>query len=851
MVQPDESGRRYPRAYIIAALVAAVAVPLCAVLVLAQSSRRAAGSRATPLQAAERALIEGRHDEVDGLTAALDARDPNVVAIRARAALARGRYAEAEAMLTEAARRDPSSAAALELGLLQKQLRRGGADATLERVAELAATTGSATEMARAARALQALGEFEAANRAFREAAGARPADVAINAAWGDLFLEKYNKPEALKSYQAALEADARWTPALVGLARTLADDNPPQAIAAARRALEINPSSVEAMVFLAAQAVDADRRQEARELLDKALDVNPSSLEARAMLAAMAYVEDQVQAFEAEVGRVLAIAPGYGDVYRVAGELAAHNYRFEEAVVLTRKALEVAPGDPRALAELGTHLLRTGDEPDARRALEASFRSDPYNVVTFNLLGMLDALDKFETIEDGEIVLKMTREEAPVLKEFVLSLAHRALDTMAARYEFRPRGPILIEVFPKHDDFAVRNVGLPGMIGALGACFGRVVTMDSPRARPGEFQWEATLWHELGHVITLQMSHQRVPRWLTEGISEYESIRERREWGRQMELTYAGLLDRGQTLKLADLNAAFQDPKTIGLAYYEASLVVDYLVGTVGQAGLNRLLRAYGRGLDTDAALEEGLDTDFDRLQAGFDQAIERRFGDLRRALAVPKDVDLQMASPDMLKLYAQQNPRSYPVQMAFAEALREAGDFEQAAEVFERAAALVPVARGDDSPHAQLADIAIQQGDRRRAITELTALVDADFDNLGAARKLASLLREEGVADPARLRPVYERIVSIDPFDADAQGVLGRIAIQQNRPAAAAERFRTVIALGPVDPAAAHTDLAESYFRAGRRADAKRQTITALEIAPSYERAQNLLLALNDGRD
>ena len=58
-------------------------------------------------------------------------------------------------------------------------------------------------------------------------------------------------------------------------------------------------------------------------------------------------------------------------------------------------------------------------------------------------------------------------------------------------------------------------------MIGALGACFGRVVTMDSPRARPpGEFNWGATLWHELAHVITLQLSNQRVPRWLTEGIS-------------------------------------------------------------------------------------------------------------------------------------------------------------------------------------------------------------------------------------------------------------------------------------------------------------------------------------------
>jgi hypothetical protein len=61
-------------------------------------------------------------------------------------------------------------------------------------------------------------------------------------------------------------------------------------------------------------------------------------------------------------------------------------------------------------------------------------------------------------------------------------------------------------------------------MIGALGACFGRVVTLDSPHARkPGEYNWQPTLWHELAHVITLQMSNQRVPRWLTEGISVWE----------------------------------------------------------------------------------------------------------------------------------------------------------------------------------------------------------------------------------------------------------------------------------------------------------------------------------------
>ncbi len=115
-----------------------------------------------------------------------------------------------------------------------------------------------------------------------------------------------------------------------------------------------------------------------------------------------------------------------------------------------------------------------------------------------------------------------------------------------------RRRGPILIEIFPVHDDFAVRNLGLPGLIGALGACFGRVVSIDSPHARqPGTFSWQATLWHELAHVITLQMSNQRVPRWLTEGISVYEEGRARPEWGRDMEVPFAVAMEQGKVLKL------------------------------------------------------------------------------------------------------------------------------------------------------------------------------------------------------------------------------------------------------------------------------------------------------------
>src|SRR5262249_42896848 len=150
------------------------------------------------------------------------------------------------------------------------------------------------------------------------------------------------------------------------------------------------------------------------------------------------------------------------------------------------------------------------------------------------------------------------------------------------------------------------------------------------------------------------------------------------------------------------------------------------------------------------------------------------------------------------------------------------------------------VPGAFGKDSPHEELAAIALQKKDDARFIAELTALLAVDANNVGAARQLATALRKDGAGDPAKLRPGYQRIAGIDPLDADAHAYLGRSALQQNDAETASREFRAVIALGPVDRAAAYTDLAESYFKSGKRAEAKKQTLAALEIAPTYERAQ-----------
>jgi tetratricopeptide (TPR) repeat protein len=309
-----------------------------------------------------------------------------------------------------------------------------------------------------------------------------------------------------------------------MGIANVASQGNPPAAKEALDLALKTNPNSVPALLLSAELALDERRRDDAAASIQKALEVNPNSLEAIALKAGAAFAANKPDEAETHAQAALKINPRYGEVYRIVADHAARGYLFDEAAAFVRKALITDPDNAQAYADLGMYLLRTGDEREARVSLEKAFKDDPYNVSTFNSLDLLDTLDKFQTITDGDLVFKFHPDEVAVMREQAIPLAKEALEALSKRYQFTPKGPLLIEMFPKHDDFAVRTIGLPGMIGALGACFGRVVTLDSPRARkPGEFNWGETLWHELAHVITLQMSGNRVPRWLTEGISVYE----------------------------------------------------------------------------------------------------------------------------------------------------------------------------------------------------------------------------------------------------------------------------------------------------------------------------------------
>ena len=75
----------------------------------------------------------------------------------------------------------------------------------------------------------------------------------------------------------------------------------------------------------------------------------------------------------------------------------------------------------------------------------------------------MMDTLDKFVTVRDGDLVMRMDKDEAPVLQEYAMALAHQALDhAVEALRVHAARARSSIEMFPKHDDFAVGTSACP-----------------------------------------------------------------------------------------------------------------------------------------------------------------------------------------------------------------------------------------------------------------------------------------------------------------------------------------------------------------------------------------------------
>jgi tetratricopeptide (TPR) repeat protein len=601
------------------------------------------------------------------------------------------------------------------------------------------------------------------------------------------------------------------------------------------RRALAANPNLAAAHVLAATGQLDAEDHAGARAAVARALAVDPGAPDALAVLAASYHLAGDPRAAEDARRRALLRDPRNAEVDATLAEVSARHRLYADAVAFAARGVALDPASWRSHGLRGINQLRLGRPDSARASLEAAFRGDPYDVWVKNTLDLLDATRGYETVRAGRFVFVADSVDAQLLPLYLGELMEEGYDAMAARYGYRPPGPVRLELYRRHADFSVRTVGLAGL-GALGVSFGPVLAMDSPAARGvGDFNWGSTAWHELAHTFTLGVTGNRVPRWLSEGISVLEERRARPGWGDDVSPAFLRAYAAGRVPPLSRLNAGFTRPaypEQVIFSYAAASLACEMIARDGGARALPDLLAAYRDGLDTEQAVRRVLRLELPALDQRFDAYVRQRFaGALAAVGAAGAD-----GAPGAEGPFARA--------LARARALAQAGRPDDAVAAFERAKATFPDYAGEDSPYWELARIYKARGDARRAAAELAGLTARNGTDYAAHLELAALL--EPLGDAAGAAAALERAIYVSPYDVGVHQRLAALAAGLGDHRRAVRERRAVVALAPVDLADARYQLARALRQAGDPAGARREVLRALELAPSFAPAQELLLEL-----
>jgi len=801
-------------------------------------------------------LMTGQYERVETLATSYLKESPELPDwhyFLGKAFVLRGKHAEAKSAFGKAAQSRSSIAidAQLQLGLLLKNLGDFTQSRTLfSTVYERASAAND--RLGLAAQALHHLEQYKESNRLFKQVTEQNAKDFETWVAWGNLFLEKYNPAEAASVFADVLKLNPKHPEALLGMALCRGEGTGEEVEKLLAKAMEVNPNFEAAHAAKAQFALQAEAFEDAEREISVCFKINPHSLEAHTLKAVLRFAQGQDAAMQASIQDALQINSKYGEVFEAVGHFCVTQRLYKESVEFFKKAIEINPRLWKAYAALGANLMRIGEEKAAKEVLDRGFENDPYNVWTYNTLKLIDSYAHFDESKTPSFDVRLHQKESKLLANYVPDLLEEAFEALSKKYQFTPTKPIYFEMFPDHEDFAVRTMGVPGL-GALGVCFGRGVVMDSPSARPkGTFNWGSTLWHEFAHVVTLQATDHRVPRWFTEGISVMEEHHAKPGWGDDLNLEIVRAIKDKKLLPIAELNRGFLRPQSAGqlqLSYFQAGQACDFIEKEFGFKAILKMLELFKTRASLTEALKQALNRTPDLFDQQFNAYIESQYARSTAAVdfSILEKREL-LQDPKKLESILAEQPDNFFANLKLASYHRKEGEHAKAVGYLNKAKSIFPGYVESDNPYKQLSEIYKEQGRLPEAAAELlalTAIHDSDFDSL---KQLALWLKE--LKKPEDARQALERAMFVYPFDSESHQVLADLARAARDHRVALREYRALLALDPPDKAAAHLSVASILLELGRKPEAKKEALAALEIAPGFEPAQELLLkTLEDG--
>ena len=669
----------------------------------------------------------------------------------------------------------------------------------------------------------------------------------------GELALEKHDFALAARAYEDGLKQLPDDPDLHYGRARAYEGGERAAMLASLTAALKRNPRHVPSLLLMADSAIDAEDYEGAGKHLDEVLAINPGQSDAWAYRAVLAHLRHDIDAEATSRAMALRAWPTNPRVDWLIGKKLSEKYRFAEGAAYQRRAVDSDAAYLPASAQLASDLLRLGSEDEGWRLAQTVHDKDEYDVEAFNLVTLRDTMMKYSTLTADGLVVRMAANDAAIYGPRALALLKRAKATLAEKYGVELAQPTTIEIFADQKDFAVRTFGLPDVPGFLGVCFGRVVTANGPAANASHpVNWESVLWHEFCHAVTLQLTRNRMPRWLSEGISVYEERQADPAWGMRLGARTRELIAKGDLTPVGNLSAAFLSPKTsehLQFAYLESSLVVEFIISRYGLDHLRGVLTTLRDGGEINAALEKHVPP-LPKLEKEFVAFVTERTDRLAPKLDWEKPGPNLLApdAKDELAAWHKAHPDNFWTLTSKARQFSDEKNWPKARTALTRLIELNPSEKGGDTPYRSLVAVLRELGDTAAERATLTTWAALDDEAPDAYLRLMELAAD--VKDWPTVARNADRFLCVNPLVAPPWRYLAEASVATGDTATAEAAWRTLLLLDPPDPAAAHFQIAQLSHQRGDGAEARRHTLLALEEAPRYREALKLLQELNRPR-
>jgi tetratricopeptide (TPR) repeat protein len=359
-------------------------------------------------------------------------------------------------------------------------------------------------------------------------------------------------------------------------------------------------------------------------------------------------------------------------------------------------------------------------------------------------------------------------------------------------------------------------------------------------------------LWHEFCHVVTLQMTKNKMPRWLSEGISVYEERQADPSWGMRIDPKYREMILGEDLVPVGKLSAAFLAPKSprhLQFAYLQSSLVVEFIVGRYGLDKVRAILTDLRQGTEINTALTRHT-AELETLEEDFAAYAKER------AEALAPQLDWERPEPELLlpagaadlAAWEKKHPDNYWLLRVQAQRLIDQQKWTEAKVPLARLIALYPAQKGGDSAYRPLASAlrALNETAAERALLERWVAVDDEAPE--AYLRLIELAAES--KDWPTVARNAERYLAVNPLVAPPYRYLAKAAAATGDDSAAIVAWRTLLQLDVPERADAHFELARLLHRRGDTAEARREALLALEETPRFRAALRLLQELNRPR-